>query len=191
MPSRLTRVVARTAPLVVAACMHVKSAQAPSRVANADDPGNAVVVAGLQQLRVATAPYKHLDAAIAAGYSKTGGSCVIDEHHGAMGYHHVNPAYIDAKLDPARPEMLLYERMPDDSYKLNGAEFMVPYRYWPRDSAAPVLMGQKLHHENNLNYWYLHVWAWTDNKDGLFANMNPDVHCPDGGKVYKASADSL
>jgi hypothetical protein len=52
-------------------------------------------------------------------------------------------------------------------------------------------MGQKLHHENNFNYWYLHVWAWTDNKDGLFANMNPDVRCPGGGKVYIATPDSL
>ena len=108
-----------------------------------------------------------------------------------MGYHHLNRAYVDGTLDPTQPEFLLYERMPDSSYRLNGVEFIVPYRFWSRDSTPPVLMGQKLHHENNFNYWYLHVWAWTDNKDGLFANMNPDVRCPGGGKVYIATPDSL
>ncbi len=152
--------------------------------------GDSAVAEGLRQLRAATAAYKKLDAAVADGYTATA-DCIIDPHHGAMGYHHLNRAYADGKLDPTKPQFLLYERMPDSSYKLNGVEFFVPYRYWPRDSVAPVLMGQKLHHENNFKYWYLHVWAWTDNKDGVFANMNPDVHCPGGGKVYVASPDSL
>jgi len=171
--------------------MHWLSVPSSSSLASAADPRDAVIADGLRQLRAATLPYEHLDAAIAAGYSKTGGSCIVDAHHGAMGYHHVNSEYIDGKLDLAKPEMLLYERMPDSSYKLNGVEFMVPYRYWPGDSVAPVLMGQRLHHENNSKYWYLHVWAWTDNKDGLFADMNPDVHCAGVGKVYIPSPDTL
>lgn len=187
---RFVRAASAATLLCAVACLHRRSAPSASVLGSAD-ARNAVIVDDLRQLRAATSPYEQLDAAVAAGYSRSGGSCIIDAHHGAMGYHHVNSSYIDGKLDLARPEMLLYERMPDSSYKLNGVEFMVPYRYWPGDSVAPVLMGQRLHHENNSKYWYLHVWAWTDNKDGLFADMNPDVHCGAGGKVYIPSPDTL
>jgi len=80
---------------------------------------------GLRELRAATAPYKNLDAAVAAGYPRTVADCIVDEHHGAMGYHHLNRAYVDGTLDPTKPEFLLYERMPDSSYRLNGVEFIV------------------------------------------------------------------
>ncbi len=192
--NRLTTMTHRLVPLaVVAAVLSVAGCVRPATASAqaADANNNPLVADGLRQLRAATASYKSLDAAVAAGYPRTAADCIVDAHMGAMGYHHLNRAYADGKLDIAKPQMLLYERMPDSSYKLNGVEFMVPYRYWPRDSVAPVLMGQKFHHENNFKYWYLHVWAWTDNKDGLFANMNPDVQCPGGGKVYVASVDSL
>jgi hypothetical protein len=51
-------------------------------------------------------------------------------------------------------------------------------------------MGQKLKHEDNLNIWYLHVWAWTKNDDGLFADFNPVVQCAPGtSKVFKPYTD--
>lgn len=146
---------------------------------------NAQVTSAIDQLRAATRPFQAIDSAVAAGYPRTVPECLVHEHHGAMGYHHVNRAYADAKLDIERPEILLYERRPDGAYRLNGVEFIVPYRAWSRDSVAPVLMGQTLHREDNLTIWYLHVWAWTKNPEGLFANFNPDVACPGTGKVYK------
>lgn len=102
-----------------------------------------------------------------------------------MGYHHLNRAYLSREVDVTRPQILLYERMADSSYRLNGVEFIVPYRLWPRDSVAPVLMGQTLHREDNLKIWYLHVWAWRDNPGGMFANFHPDVRCSTASsKVY-------
>jgi len=186
MSHRVTQLAACTAFLSIVACSRSSPKVAPS--ADGNDPH---VVDGLRRLRAATAAYRQLDAAVAAGYARTVADCIIDPDHGAMGYHHLNRAYVDGTLDVTKPEFLLYERMPDGSYRLNGVEFIVPYRYWPRDSTPPVLMGQTLHHENNFKYWYLHVWAWTDNTDGLFANMNPDVRCPGGGTIYRASVDSL
>ena len=151
---------------------------------------DAQVTDGVDRLRAATRPFLALDSAVAVGYPRTVPDCLVHEHHGAMGYHHVNRGYVDAKLDVERPEILLYERRPDGAYRLNGVEFIVPYRVWSRDSVAPVLMGQKLDHEDNLKIWYLHVWAWTKNAEGLFANFNPDVACPDGtGKVYRPFAE--
>jgi hypothetical protein len=136
------------------------------------------VTQGLARLRTATQPFQSLDVAASVGYARTVNDCLVHEHHGAMGYHHVNSGYVDAKVDVERPEILLYERLPDGRYKLNGVEFIVPYRAWSRDSVAPTLMGQRLKHEDNLKIWYLHVWAWSDNADGVFADFNPTVQCP-------------
>jgi len=141
-------------------------------------PAPDVAAAGLPQLRAATRPYQSLDSAVAAGYAREVPDCLVHEHHGAMGYHHVNRNYLTAELSVTRPQILLYERMPDGRYQLNGVEFIVPYRIWSRDSLAPVLMGQHLKHEDNLKLWYLHVWAWKTNSDGVFADFNPDVSCP-------------
>ena len=107
-----------------------------------------------------------------------------------MGYHHLNRIYVDGTLAVERPEILLYERMPNGAYRLNGVEFIVPYRFWSRDSIAPEILGQRLKHEDNLKYWYLHVWAWRPNPNGVFADFHPDVQCPAGAKVYTPSSDS-
>jgi hypothetical protein len=148
--------------------------------------GYDVQVAGdVSRLRAATQSYRTLDSAVAAGYPREVADCIIHAHHGAMGYHHLNRSYVDAKLDVERPEMLLYDRLPDGTYRLNGMEFIVPYRFYSRDSVPPVLFGQKLKQEDTFKYWYLHVWAWTKNADGLFADFNTSVTCPEGkGKVY-------
>lgn len=147
--------------------------------------GNAQLDADLARLRSATRAFQTLDSAVAAGYPREVAACLVHEHHGAMGYHHVNRGYLTGKPSIEKPQILLYERKPDGSYKLNGVEFIIPYTLYPRDSVPPVLMGQQLHHEDNLNFWYLHVWAWTTNPDGVFANFNPTVSCPDNtGKVY-------
>ena len=178
----------RVAPVLVTAAIlgcagHSRTTTSPT---NGSDP---VVVDGVARLRNATRSFRVLDAAVAAGYPRQVADCIVHERHGAMGYHHVNRSYVDDKLEPERPEILLYERRPDGSYKLNGAEFILPFRFYSRDSVAPVFMGQKLSREDNLKYWYLHVWAWTENPDGLFANFNPDVTCAaDKAKVYRPTS---
>ena len=145
--------------------------------------------AGIERLRAATRPFQSLDMAVAAGYAKDVPDCLVHEHHGAMGYHHVNRSYLTATPTVERPQILLYERLPNGKYRLNGVEFIVPYRLWPRDSVPPVLMGQRLKHEDNLNIWYLHVWAWTTNSDGVFADFNPVVTCPEASrKIFKPFA---
>ena len=142
----------------------------------------------LARLRAATQPFHNLDNAVAAGYPREVPDCLVHEHHGAMGYHHVNRGYLDTKRDVERPQILLYERLPNGEYRLNAVEFIIPYRLWPRDSVAPVMMGQQMHHEDSLKIWYLHVWAWLENSDGLFANFNAAVSCPASSrKVYTPS----
>jgi len=88
---------------------------------------SAQIVEGVTRLRAATQKYQNLDSAVAAGYPKTVANCLVHEHHGAMGYHHVNRGYVDATVEIEKPEILLYERMADSSYHLNGVEFIVPF----------------------------------------------------------------
>jgi hypothetical protein len=146
---------------------------------------DAQVAEAVDRLRAATRPFRTLDSAVAVGYARDVADCLVHVHHGAMGYHHVNRSYADATVDIERPEILLYERLPDGQYRLNGVEFVVLYRAWPADSVAPAILGQRLKHEDNLKIWYLHVWAWTPNADGLFADFNPVVGCPaESRKVF-------
>ena len=136
----------------------------------------------VNQLRDATRKFQTLDSAVAAGYPREVRDCLVHEHHGAMGYHHANRGYMDAVLDVARPEILLYERTPAGQYRLNGVEFILPYTQHARDATPPVFMGQTLHREDNLKFWYLHVWAWNENPDGIFANFHSRVTCPDSAR---------
>jgi hypothetical protein len=135
---------------------------------------------GLGRVRAATARFSNLDSAVAAGYPRDVARCLADPHHGAMGFHHLNRALLDAQVEVERPEILLYERREDGSYTLTGVEYIVPYSRWPRDSVAPTVMGQALQRGDDLNLWYLHMWAWKENRLGLFANWNPAVACPAG-----------
>jgi hypothetical protein len=135
------------------------------------------VAAGLDSVRSATRAFQSLDAAVAAGYPRDVPNCIADAQQSAMGYHHVNRAYVDAKLNVTRPQILLYERLADGSYRLNGVEFIMPYRLWARDSVPPTILGQNLKRSDELQLWYLHVWAWTKNNAGVFADFNPAARC--------------
>lgn len=144
----------------------------------------------LEALREATRGFRSLDAAVAAGYPRDVRDCLVHEHHGAMGFHHLNRVHLDREIDVARPEILLYERMPDGTYRLNGVEFIVPYGVWPRDTVPPRALGQEMRREDDLRFWYLHVWAWTPNPDGPFADFHPGIQCPAASrKVFRPSGD--
>jgi hypothetical protein len=140
---------------------------------------DAEVTEGFARVRTATAWFMTLDSAVAAGYTRDVAQCFSDSHHGAMGYHHVNRALLDARVEIDHPEILLYERR-GDRYALNGVEYIVPFTRWPPDSVPPTVMGQPLKQSEELKLWYLHMWVWTRNPAGLFADWNPDVRCPNG-----------
>ena len=125
--------------------------------------------------RAATARFRDAAAATRAGYPAVS-NCVEHQPHGAMGLHYTNEALLDATLDVERPEVLVYERLPDDTIRLNGVEYVVPMTAW-KETEAPVIMGQKLKRAERLGIWYLHVWIWERNPSGLFADWNPNVKC--------------
>jgi hypothetical protein len=135
-------------------------------------------------VRDATDPFHDVAVAQGEGYSLLFG-CVSGPDVGAMGMHFVNlPLVGDDVLDPARPEIVIYEPMPDGRLKLIGADFLVLKSVWDANHPAPPqLMGQLLHLFDAPNrfglpaFYTLHVWAWKTNPNGAFVNWHPQVRC--------------
>ena len=136
------------------------------------------VARGIARARAATARFASLDTAVAVGYQRTVTECIANEPAGTMGFHHVNRSLLDDLLDVEQPEILVYEKLPDGRYRLNGVEYIVPYRVRPADATPPQILGQKLKRADRLDLWYLHVWLFQENPRGIFADWNPTVHCP-------------
>lgn len=134
-----------------------------------------VVDRDIMTIRDATARFKTTEAAEGAGYERDSG-CIEHQPAGAMGYHFKDSALVDTTLDLEHPEVLVYEKMPDGTFQLNGVEFLVPISAW-KSTEPPRIMGQALTKADSIGAWYLHVWTWKPNPSGLFAPWNPDVKC--------------
>lgn len=135
------------------------------------------VAKDLERIRTVTMAFRSLDSAVAAGYSRDGGSCIAHEPHGAMGYHHVKQSLLDGTLEIEHPEILVYEKLPSGEYRLNGVEYIIPFSILPETAEPPVIMGQQLKPAPGLKLWYRHVWVWLENPSGLFEDWNPKVKC--------------
>ena len=95
------------------------------------------------------------------------------------------PQLMDDKLDPEKPEALIYEQGENGEFLLAAAVWMV--QAGP-DTERPELFGQEfegpvkaekatpLQHVNLVMY-DLHAWLWKENPAGLFARTNPSLHC--------------
>ena len=167
------------AAVLLAACGggHRHPDAAGSLAPAAGDSLPPAVAQALERARTATARFASLDSAVAAGYQRNAGGCLANEPLGTMGFHHAKGTLYDDRLDVERPEILVYERLPDGRYRLNGVEYIVPYSRWSRDSAPPTVLGHQLKREDDLRLWYLHMWVWRENTAGLFADWNPAVRC--------------
>ena len=135
-------------------------------------------------VRDSTERFKDVNAAKAEGYVLQFG-CVSGSDWGAMGLHYVNGDLVNSGvLDPTRPQIVIYEAMPDGSLKLIGADYLVIAETWHKNhKEQPELMGQLFHYFEAPNrfglppFYTLHVWAWKDNPNGAFVNWHPHVSC--------------
>jgi hypothetical protein len=102
---------------------------------------------------------------------------------GAMGVHFLNTANIGPQLDPAKPQVLIYEPV-GGKLKLVAAEWLMPVAV--AGGKAPSILGQKLVGPMNghepimpaeLTHYDLHVWLWKDNPKGVFTSTNAAVKC--------------
>lgn len=157
----------------------------------------------LQAARAGLEKYQDPVAAVRDGYFSTV-ACIafpqgatdgdIVYPPGTMGVHFLNVANIGPKLDPTKPQVLIYEPV-KDKLKLVAAEWFMPVE--AAGTERPEIFGQKLSgpmegHEPimpaTLRHYDLHVWLWKDNPRGVFTSTNSAVKCPVGG--YTANVPS-
>lgn len=149
----------------------------------------------LQAARAALAKYSDPFVAVRDGYFSTL-ACIdfpmgmtdgsVEYPPGAMGVHLLNPANIGPKLDPAKPQVLIYEPV-GDKLVLAGAEWFVPVQ--AAGGVVPTIFGQTLAgpmdgHEpimpTSLRHYDLHVWFWKANPRGIFTSTNAALKCAPG-----------
>jgi hypothetical protein len=138
----------------------------------------------IRVVRNATDRFKDVSVAEAEGYALQFG-CVSGSDSGAMGLHYVNGSIVNSGiLDANRPQIVIYEAMPDGSLRLTGADYLLMADAWnAKHSAPPELMGQLFHLFETPNrfglpaFYTLHVWAWKENPNGAFVNWHPNVSC--------------
>lgn len=136
--------------------------------------------AGLAAVRAWTVKYQDDAAAVADGFAHTD-DCVPQ-----MGYHYVNFSRLDDRLQPSRPEALMYVDGPDGRRVLAAAEWIVVDRDQDvmTDDDHPAVFGHRFdgpmagHFPGMPVHYDLHAWAWVDNPDGGFTADNPAVNCP-------------
>jgi len=159
----------------------------------------------LQQARAGLEKYQDPVVAVHDGYFSTV-ACVeykkgeaghMQYQPGGMGVHFLNLQLLGPKLDPAKPQVLIYEPV-GDKLVLAAAEW-----FMPTDIAAgtrPAIFGQELQgpmegHEplqpKGLHHYDLHVWLWKDNPAGIFSPTNPAVKCPKGSYSFTETAPKL
>jgi len=138
----------------------------------------------VREVRDATRRFRNVAQAEAEGYQLMFG-CVSGPDDGAMGLHYVKMELVlDPALDPSRPEIVIYEPLPNGGRRLIGADFLVFAADWhANNTATPELGGQLMHLIESPNryglpaFYTLHVWAWKPNPTGAFVNWHSDVSC--------------
>jgi hypothetical protein len=158
---------------------HMVMSQGRNQAEQKDQAGALIKV-----VRDATERFQNVSAAQAAGYYLQFG-CVSGPDSGAMGMHFVNmPLVTDGILDATRPEIVIYEPLPNGRLRLIGADYLVLADAWnATHSGPPQLMGQLFHLFESPNrfglpaFYTLHVWAWKDNPTGAFVNWHSNVSC--------------
>jgi hypothetical protein len=193
------RLFAAVLPVLAGAAM-LWSYPFSSAVAQAERHSGAPVALSpeLQQARAGLQKYQDPVAAVHDGYLSTlacveysrGGEGSMHYAPGGMGVHFINLQLLGPTLDPAKPQVLIYEPVGQE-LRLAAAEW-----FMPMDMAAagrPTILGQELQgpmegHEplqpKGLHHYDLHVWLWKNNPAGIFSATNPSVKCPKGSYSF-------
>jgi hypothetical protein len=204
--SALLRTASALRLLVVAAAAALATPVSVGR-AQEGSPGTSVALPPeLEAVRTALDKYRDPIVAVHDGYLSTvgcieypqgGGEGTMQYAPGGMGVHFLNLQFVGPTLDPAKPQVLIYE--PDgDHLRLVAAEWFVPV-----NAAGPVratIFGKELDgpmqgHEplmpEGFHHYDLHVWLWKANPAGVFSPTNATVKCPKKGYSFAESAPKM
>jgi hypothetical protein len=138
--------------------------------------GHAEKLRSLALLLLSTARYHNLEVAKAEGFVFLHG-CENRPDEGPVGTVYVHMGRLtDGKIDPLKPEALIYEPLKNGRFRLVGVELAMPYPLWTQ-SRPPEFLGESFQREDEFGVWGLHVWLWSFNPEGLFAESNPRISC--------------
>jgi hypothetical protein len=120
--------------------------------------------------------YVDPDQALADGYVSSS-LCVADSDGAGMGIHFVH--HDAGYLDPAHPNVLIYQPGPAGKLTLAAAEWQAPADIF---GAAPTMFGRSMdgpyHGDNEMKQHYeLHAWLFAANPNGIFHPFNPMLSC--------------
>src|SRR5882672_3503842 len=122
----------------------------------------------LDQVRDATARYRDVEKAEAAGYHDIG---LFVPH---MGWHYMKDKLVDARFDPTKPELLVYADDPcGGKRKLVAVEYAVPFDLSKNAPQGFVGHADEWDANQDFRLWTLHAWLFDYNTDGVFAPFNP------------------
>jgi hypothetical protein len=136
----------------------------------------------LKEARTATKRFRTVSAAKAAGYVLDT-ECVADPAAGGMGFHAFNETLMaDGKLDPRRPEILVYAKNRYGRLRLVALEYFAADPDGdPSTDDRPRLFGQRfdgpISGPGGAPIYLLHAWVHKRNPSGTFAPFNPRVSC--------------
>lgn len=152
-----------------------------------DTPITPEIAKLISDTRKATAGFRDFDSIKDKGYGKLL-DCFVNNQVGGMGQHYANGDLVsDDKVDPNKPEALVYEPTEDGKMNLVAFEYLIFASVWDPNNTgreAPTLFDRPFHLMTNIPntppVWALHIWLWTDNPNGIFSDFNPLVFCPSG-----------
>jgi hypothetical protein len=149
-----------------------------------DEQPSAAVNQELAARRAAPARFHDITTAEANGWNTNfPPECLTHMDSGGMGYHRLNGNLVDGTVNPAEPELLVYEPDRNGRMTLVAVEYIIPYSVLPSTATPPVLFGRQLAHNDTYQVWALHAWVWKDNPNGTFANFDPKVSCQYAAEV--------
>ena len=178
-------------PIVILAAALAACADPTTAPLATSAPGNATAdVTGeteqnqlLATIRAATASYHLVDAALADGYVLASECEAIPD--GGIGVHYRKSSLFDVVVDPAQPELLVYEPQQNGDLRLVAVAFVVPAAPWDATHSGPPMLGEQTFEDKRVPDWSsppfptyeLHVWVWQHNSIGIYATINPTVSC--------------
>lgn len=181
--------------LIAMIAVTTATAALPARASQPDGNGcDAVCREDLTAARVATAPYRDVNAAIADGFTPSD-DCEPSSD-GATGISYLSMVRLDTRTAAAEPEGLVY--MPEgiglSQRRLAAVDYAVLVTsggipYTGADAPTPTevdpppsLFGRTFDGPSRATttdpwLYHLRVWLWSDNPAGLFALANRDDAC--------------
>ncbi|TQQ78361.1 hypothetical protein EGH24_15120 [Halonotius terrestris] len=134
--------------------------------------------AGVNDAKLKLEKYKDHEKAIDDGYQN------IDTCIGGLGTPFVKENVPQVSYD--MPNVLFYERTDTEQYELRGAEWFVPTSdvedppaLFAGDDRRTFRGPMEGHYSDQPRHYGLHVWLFTENPNGQFANSNPNLTCSD------------